>query len=243
MGDRWLYFDHETIKENLFEFSQYDSGWFGRIAQAMAEMGYFGDTGPGFLRESAIRAHSPEEMQKRGGYATYDEYVEYVASMKTARGSKLERYRETAYERLRYMQPSVSPIFGCRQGYDWKQLMNKVVIYDIRGLDLDAQLLFQNYMLVKLLFLCERFGIKAVYDLDEMHKFIQSLAQKGIMFEPIVIEVGRTSQKRGMRIIFKDQFFSTPPKELVGTCSTVVSFLMRDQDCLRKADRGAQSEF
>jgi hypothetical protein len=243
--DRWLYFDASIIRENIYELAGIDPIWFDRLARVFTELGTYGDIGLGNLREIFMDVNAAAEYQRMGGWATLDETLQFMRERASRTKGRKAQYLEVAAERFQFWVPAIAPIFRYRSGYPWKALKGKVIIYDLRGLTLDGQLFFQNFLMQKIMFIQERTDLTddpsmrdyVHSDIDELHKFTASAKQKLSQYPPIMLEVGRTSRKRKKSIGYKDQFMSTVEKELVGTCAALVIFRLRDQDCLKKCQR------
>ena len=243
LSDRWLYFDEHTIQENMFELAEYDPDWFAQDARNFCEFGYYGDTGEPLMRNEFTDANAEAERNRKGGWLTYNEAVSYVkqSARKAPSKSKRQQYLTTISERLALWEYSIGSLFNSRKSVPWEFMKHKCVIWDLRNKDHLAQLFFQNYLLMKLLFIRSRIETEdrsqILFDIDELHRFINSAQKKESLHAPFIIEAARTSRKRGIFISYKDQFFSTPPKELIGSCNTIICFRMKDQDCRRKAEK------
>jgi hypothetical protein len=153
---KWLYFDAGTIRENIYELATYDPMWFDYLARVFVELGWYGDIGLGNLRQMFMDLNGAGEMQRRGGWATLDETLEFMRERKGRSHGKKQQYLEVAVERFENWIPAIAHIFRHRSGHPWSQLKGNVIIYDIRSLTFDGQLFFQNYLLQKLLFIQER---------------------------------------------------------------------------------------
>lgn len=152
MHDKWLYFDKSTICENMFELAELDPKWFTDLSRVFVGRGFYGDTGTSHLRKYFTNANGPSLCKARGGWATFEEMVNYINQDKPAKGSKRERYKDTILERMQGWLQVIGGIFNYRKGYPWDQLKGKVVIYDLTGLDFDAQVIFTDYLIAKAIF-------------------------------------------------------------------------------------------
>lgn len=153
LHDRWLYFDETSIRENMFELADVNPLWFTMLSRIFNELGFYGDVGLSHIRQYFMDVNRVGERNRRDGWATFEEAVQYMANAKPPRGSKEEKYRETILERMQGWLPVIGHLFDCRSGYPWESLRGQVIIYDVSRVDGDAQLFFQSFLISKLLFI------------------------------------------------------------------------------------------
>jgi len=222
--ENFFVLDPGSIKINLFQNPPNTKPieWFEKLMNVLRESLYLRDGSINMIGEILFQQYKMRGILSGGNnYPGLKDIYKEINRLRFRVNSRNAGYWESLNNRCSDLIKL--PLFDCKQGLDFSDLMKKSVVYKIGGLSDYHQNLLVNYMLTYISSYRENADNKEllVLLLDEGHRIINyEKAKRADLAEPISFECARNFRKRGVSLILTDQIPSLIPASWMGNLGT-----------------------
>lgn len=235
-----LIIDYKDLRRNIFEPPPgfHPLEWQGRIKNIWRESFFLRDGSVNLLGDILHELYlSKGILDGSTNYVTLNEFYRKLSSLRFRVNSRNAGYWETLVNRTLNLLNFMGQTYNCLRGHDLEFLLEKSVIFRLRGLSDDLFCLFVNDMLTYVLasreplLNCE---LRNVFILDEAHRLFSPIrAERSDLGEPIAFQAVRTIRKRGVGLIIGDQVPHLLPQAIRANLGTRIVLRLVDGNSLR----------
>ena len=172
-------------------------------------------------------------------YPTILDVLDHLRTLQFKTGTRYSGYHESLINRFRGFFNSMGNVQVCIRGFRMEDLLNKCVIFNLKGLSDLMKQFFVNLKMQRLKAYLENLpprGLRMLLVVDEAHKFYnREIAKKrNDLGKPMIFSSARTFAKRGMGFFFLDQAPSELPPALFGNVEHRFTATLNDRDSIRR---------